>query len=143
LHFTVWIPEGDAPEVDFAALEAEVLALARTWEERLTAVLAERRDEALARRLAHTWATRLPTYYKASTEVAVAAGDIEHLEALESSDDASRVGVQNELEGTESLTRITLYERVDKRPLSELTPALENMGLTVVEEVPTRVDGDD
>src|SRR5690606_18938330 len=79
LHFTVWIPEGDAPEVDFAALEAEVLALARTWEERLTAVLAERRDEALARRLVDKWATRLPTYYKASTEVAVAAGDIEHL----------------------------------------------------------------
>jgi glutamate dehydrogenase len=73
----------------------------------------------------------------------VAAGDIENLEELTVGGKRSLVGLQNESEGPDILTRVALYDLGGKRALSELTPALEDMGLRVVEEVPTRVAGAD
>lgn len=142
LHFTVWVPEGHVPDVAFDELDAEVLALTRSWAEKVAEVLAERMPRQEARDLAERWESRLPDYYKTSTQIGVAAGDIENLERLSTSDVRAVVGLQNETEeGPDVLTRVALYERGGKRPLSELAPALEDMGLTVVEEVPTRVGG--
>ena len=140
LHFTVWVEGPAAPEVDFEALEAEVLELTRSWNERVADEILARGGE---RALVDKWARRLPDYYKASTAPVIAAGDISNLERLEASGRAALVALQNERSGPDVLTRITLYSRGGKRPLSELAPALENMGLTVVEEVPTRVAGED
>jgi glutamate dehydrogenase len=142
LHFIVWVPEGQTPEVAFEELEKEVMALTRSWSERVAAVVATSGDRSQAETLVEKWAPRLPTYYTTSTQLEVAAGDIGRLEELVSGDSSSLVGIQNET-GPDSLTRISLYDREGKRPLSELTPALEDFGLEVVEEVPTRVAGDE
>ena len=142
LHFTVWVPEGQIPDVAFEELDAEVMALTRSWAERVAEVLCGRMPPKQAREMAERWESRLPDYYKTSTQIAVAAGDIEKLEQLSVTDAESLVGLQNETaEGPDVLTRVTLYKRGGKRPLSELAPALEDMGLSVVEEVPTRVGG--
>ena len=142
LHFTVWVPEGQVPDVAFEELDAEVMALTRSWAERVADVLSERMPKKRARDMAERWESRLPDYYKTSTQVTVAAGDVENLERLATSDARCVVGLQNETEESpDVLTRVTLYEKGGKRPLSELAPALEDMGLTVVEEVPTRVGG--
>src|SRR2546421_12804979 len=50
-----------------------------------------------------------------------------------------RVAVQNEEGTAEPLTRLKLYKTGGKAPLSDLLPVLEALGLTVVEEVPTRL----
>ena len=42
----------------------------------------------------------------------------------------------------EPLTRLKLYKTGGKAPLTDLLPLLEQLGLTVVEEVPTRLQGD-
>src|SRR5690606_12060716 len=64
LHFTVWVEGPAAPEVDFEALEAEVLELTRSWNERVADEILARGGE---RALVDKWARRLPDYYKAST----------------------------------------------------------------------------
>src|SRR5690606_24413732 len=86
LHFTVWVPEGHVPDVAFDELDAEVLALTRSWAEKVAEVLAERMPRQEARDLAERWESRLPDYYKTSTQIGVAAGDIENLERLSTSD---------------------------------------------------------
>ena len=70
-------------------------------------------------------------------------GDIVQLARLEDRGRPFVVGVQNETQSShgEPLTRITLYRAGGKKPLTELMPALEDMGLQVVEEVPTRLKG--
>jgi len=142
LHFRIWVGEGSLPEVAFEELEAEVLALARSWEERLGQVLRRRHDQADAQEMIDSWAPRFPSYYTSSTEMGVAAGDIERLSELARGEHPFVVGLQNESEGLERLTRVTLYGE-GKRHLSNLTPALEELGLRVVEEVPTRLAGED
>ena len=61
---------------------------------------------------------------------------------------SSRSGLQNELPshtqaGARPLTRVTVATHGGKIPLGELLPVLEALGLTVMEEVPTRLDGGD
>ncbi|MDX6538186.1 MAG: glutamate dehydrogenase, partial [Gaiellales bacterium] len=58
------------------------------------------------------------------------------------------VGLQNEeightQVGARPLTRVTVATPGGKIPLGELLPVLEALGLTVMEEVPTRLDGGD
>ena len=143
LHFIVWVSEDRVPDVAYAELEADVMTLARSWAERVAEVLARSHGQRRAEELVARWAPRLPTYYTASTELNVAAGDIERLDELTRGGRPSLVGLQNVTEGEEVLTRIALYELGGKRALSELTPALEALGLTVIEEVPTRLAGDE
>ncbi len=140
IHFTVWI-EGTIPEIDRAALEAEVVDLARSWEERLVAELAATIGEREARTVAVAWGPKFPDYYRASSPIQVAAGDVLRLVALDSGESDFIVGIQNEPPSNEQLTRIALYRRGEKLPLSQLVKALEDLGLEVVEEVPTRLEG--
>src|SRR5690606_26122300 len=92
LHFTVWVPEGHVPDVAFEELDAEVMALTRSWAERVADVLSERMPKKRARDMAERWESRLPDYYKTSTQVTVAAGDVENLERLATSDARCVVG---------------------------------------------------
>jgi glutamate dehydrogenase len=139
LHYRVWVGEGPMPDVDFEDLDERVLSMTRSWAEQVADVLARRHGRDAASRMVATWASRFPDYYTSATELEIAAGDIEHLDSMSQDDRNCYVGLQNETEGQERLSRVALYE-YGKRALSDLTPALEDMGLHVVEEIPTRVD---
>jgi glutamate dehydrogenase len=145
IHFTVWIESGTVPEVDYHELESEVIALTRSWRDRVVDRLAAAVGEERAVELADRWADRFPEYYLASTQLGVAAGDIRRIDELVTGDRPFVVGIQNEDPSHSGdgmqLTRIALYRRGGKRPLTELVPALEDLGLDVIEEIPTRLEG--
>ncbi len=143
LHFTVWIEGHAVPDVPIEALEAEVLELARTWEDRVAEVLSLRVGEDEARRLAERWCRRFPAYYRSSIALPLVAGDILGLERLVSGKARVLVGLQNESGEGERLTRVAVYRLDGKLDLSAMLPVLEDLGLRVVEEVPTRLLGDD
>lgn len=136
IHFTVWV-EGPVPEVSFDELERTVVEMSRTWEDRVRDHLATEVDDPA--HLLRRWSPRLPDYYKASTSLPVAAGDIRQLEALAESKDLIAVGIQNDVKDGEGLTRIAVYSSDGKLELSRILPVLEAAGLRIVEEVPTRV----
>jgi glutamate dehydrogenase len=114
-----------------------------SWEERLLGSLPASLDRQEARELARKWAGRFPDYYSASTPIEIAATDMIRVDALAASGAPMSVGLQNEANGGkgEQLTRVALYRAGGKRPLSELLPALEDLGLTVIEEIPSRISG--
>ncbi|MDH4118313.1 MAG: NAD-glutamate dehydrogenase, partial [Acidimicrobiia bacterium] len=143
IHFTIWVEGHDLPEVPYDQLESDVIALTRSWADQIVDELSTRVGASESHRLAETWASRFPDYYTASTSTEIAAGDIQRLDELERSPEPSLVGIQNEREReqVDRLTRITLYRTEGKRPLNELLPALVDLGLEVVEEVPTRLSG--
>jgi len=138
IHFTVHV-DGEIPEVSLTELEQEVTSLARTWDdrlrERLVALHGEERGSALAER----YAKRLPDYYKSSTDVYLAVLDVEQFERLERDGEPFAVALQNERGKDQNLTRVGLYKTGGKVVLSDVVPILEDLGLTVVEEVPTRL----
>ena len=142
IHFTVHVAKGEIPDVAFDELERQVAEIARTWDDRLLARL-EQLHGPLGRGLFERWAPRFPEYYKSSTGVDLAAEDIVRFEELEEGDEAFVVGLANETEEGETLTRVRLYKLGGKIQLSDFVPILEALGLRVVEEWATHLVGVD
>ncbi len=140
VHFTVHRPQGHMPDVSFRELEAEILELARTWDDRAREELVARHGDERGRVLAKRWTARLPDSYKAAVPPSAAADDIANFERLFTGGASFHVGVRNEPEG---LTRIGMYRLGGKVELSQAMPILEHLGLRVVEERPTRLMGGD
>lgn len=142
IHFTVHVAHGGIPDVPFAELEAEVVEIARTWEDRLLARLEEVHGEDEGGELFDRWAPRFPDYYKSSTAIELAVLDIGRFEELERGDEAFVVGIDNQTEDGETLTRVRLYKVGGKIQLSDFVPLLEALGLRVIEEWPTHLVGE-
>ena len=118
-------------------MEAEVVALAKTWEEHLGEYLIDRYGPVLAAALREEWAGRFPEGYRTTVPLAIAAGDIGRLDELvQRADGRPVVGLQND-ERPGGLTRLAVYRAEGKLELSSIMPVLEALGLRVVEEVPT------
>jgi glutamate dehydrogenase len=136
-HFTIHV-KGGIPDVSFDELEREVLAAARTWDDALSDALVARYGDVAGHSLARRYAGLFPEYYKSAAPIFMAEFDVEQFEQL-GSDRPYTVALQNEAGTAEPLTRLKLYKTGGKAPLSDLLPILEDLGLTVVEEVPTRL----
>jgi glutamate dehydrogenase len=143
LHFTVHVAEGEIPDVSAAALEADVVEIARTWADRLREYLLSTLGQREGAARFDRWVERLPEYYSTSTPVELAAFDIDRFEQLEQSDEAFSVALVNARDAGETLTRVRLYKLGGKVELSDFVPTLEALGLRVVEEVPTHLARDD
>jgi glutamate dehydrogenase len=138
VHFIVHRREGGLPELSLHELQAELLELARTWDDRVREELIARHGDERGRVLAARWAARLPDSYKAAVSPVAGAEDIAAFERLFTSGENFQVRVRNEPEG---LTRIGLYRVGGKVELSRAMPLLEHLGLRVIEERPTRLQG--
>ncbi|MGZ6140582.1 MAG: NAD-glutamate dehydrogenase, partial [Myxococcaceae bacterium] len=136
-HFIIHVPEGEIPQVSVSALEHEVVEAARGWDDRLSDALVARMGER-GHELARRYAGLFPEYYKTAIPVQAAAFDVMKFEML-GPERPYAIGLQSERDVPEPLTRLKLYKTGGKAPLSDLLPILEALGLTVVEEVPTRL----
>src|SRR3954453_5175299 len=137
VHFLVHAP-GELPELALRALEREVVELSRTWDDELRDLLIERNGAVAGRRLAEAWLHRFPDHYKGYTSVESAAHDIACFGRL-----AAGGGHVVSLQPLGEQTRVCLYKLGDKVELSEAMPMLEHLGLRVLEELSTRLTGDE
>ena len=142
VHFRVHAA-GGLLDLDFRELEREVVAATRTWDDELRTALIMRHGDAQGRALATEWGARFPRYYKASTTAALAVHDIGCFARLETLGEPFVVGLQNESDERGERTRVGLYKTGGKVELSAAMPMLEDLGLRVLEEVPTRLTGGD
>ncbi len=136
---------GGLPELDLAELERGVAALSRTWDDRLRDVLVQAHGDERGRLVHARWAARLPSSYKARTDPEAAVADVDALEDLRrrSADLAVHLRTEAGVGNDPTLTRLTVVRRGDKAELSAVMPVLEDLGLRVVEERPTRLAHDD
>jgi glutamate dehydrogenase len=142
LHFTVHLGPGGVPDVPFDALERDVIEIARTWDDRLLDHLVARFGGARGRELFGRWADRFPDAYTSATGVERASEDIQRFEELEVGDQAFVIDVANETREGETLTRVRLFKVGGRIELSDFVPTLESLGLRVIEEVPTTLQGE-
>jgi glutamate dehydrogenase len=142
IFFTIHVAPGvPIPDVGYMELEQEVERLARTWEDDLHEALTRRVGAGRAAALMDEYSSRFPEYYKSNDEWELVVDDVLMLERLESSTEGFLVGLGNEAKG-ERLTRVKLYKTGGKVDLSDFMPILEALGLRVVEEVPTAIEGE-
>ena len=138
VHVTVHVPDG-VPDIAVRDLEQELVSLTRTWDDGLRERLLDRFGPTRGAELAARWGPRFPGYYRASVEPALAIADVECFERLEREREPFVVGLQNEA----GRTRVALYKTGGKVELGDAMPTLEDLGLRVIEEVPTRLKGGD
>ncbi len=138
VHFFVHA-KGGLPEVSSRELEQEVVALARTWDDELAAELLERHGRMRGRTLAETWIPTLPEHYKGYTTPELAAIDVASFARL-AEGETFVVGLHPVGDGR--TTRVALYKRGGKVALSQAMPMLEDLGLRVIEEIATRLLGE-
>jgi glutamate dehydrogenase len=139
-HFTIHVPSGEIPDPPLADLQREVAAAARSWDDSLSDALVAKLGAGRGHELSRRYAARFPDYYKSAAPIYQATFDVEQFERL-GPDRPYVVALQNEEGTAEPLTRLKLYKTGGKAPLTDLLPLLEQLGLTVVEEVPTRLVG--
>jgi len=137
VHFLVHAP-GELPELALRALEREVIELSRTWDDELREELVALAGAVAGRRMAEAWLHRFPAHYKGYTSVASAAHDISCFARLTAGE--RHVVSLQPLDGQ---TRVCLYKQGAKVELSQAMPMLEDLGLRVIEELSTRLLGDE
>ncbi|MUL39978.1 NAD-glutamate dehydrogenase [Streptomonospora sp. PA3] len=126
-------------DVDHAALEAEVVAATRSWDDDLDRELRARFGAERAEELMQAYGAALPEGYKVDTEAAVAVDDVHRLDRLD--DDELAVNLYRP-EGTEpGEWRLKVYRKGDPISLSRVLPLLEHMGVEVRDERPYGVAG--
>jgi glutamate dehydrogenase len=125
--------EDPAPAVHLAELRSQVTALSRTWLDEVV----DRLDESALIDLAR----RLPPGYRDAVTVDVAVRDVallrelvrEDLPLVVRLDDGSRTDTPH----------LKVARRGEPLELSGFLPILESLGMTVLQEVPHRLSGDD
>ena len=132
LHFCFAAPLPNPAAI--AAMESEVIRLARTWDDGLHDRLIVRHGQAIGHETAARWLAAFSPAYRSSTLVETAVHDIERVEALLAggafSVDIHQAGpgaARNECE-------LRMYELGDAPILSELVPVLQNFGIAVLSE---------
>ena len=125
---------------DAAALDRQLEAMLRGWAPAIEHVLGDAVPSARAARLVLDWADRFPAGYRLRSEPGEAAADVLRLAAL---DDKSARGVRLYRDPADGGARLHLksYRLGGLIPLSEAVPVFENFGFSVLEEMPTPLDG--
>ncbi len=118
-----------------AAMESEVVRLARTWDDFLRDHLVERHGQPRGHELAERWRDAFSAAYRSGTAVEIALHDIERLEALLTAGGAFSVDIHTPAPGTTgNESELRMYELREAPILSELVPTLQNFGISVVSE---------
>jgi glutamate dehydrogenase len=118
-----------------AAMESDVVRLARTWDDFLRDHLVEHHGQLRGPELAARWRDAFSLAYRSGTTVEIALHDIERLEALLAAGGAFSVDIRTPAPGaTGNESELRMYELREAPILSELVPTLQNFGILVVSE---------
>ncbi|WP_405694338.1 NAD-glutamate dehydrogenase [Streptomyces sp. NBC_01185] len=140
LHFVVRVPPGtELPhltDADADRIEARLVEAARSWadgfQEALNAECGEERAAELLRRYGQSF----PEGYKADHSPRAAVADLVHLEALKSERKDFALSLYEPVGAAPDERRFKIYRTGEQVSLSAVLPALQRLGVEVVDERP-------
>ncbi|HUO67860.1 MAG TPA: NAD-glutamate dehydrogenase domain-containing protein, partial [Gammaproteobacteria bacterium] len=143
LAVTVRTSAAEQQEPDIAALERELAATVRTWQDRVREALLATLPEERAIDLLHRYADGFSAAYQEECDGARVAQDVQQLARLEEAGSDLEITLARVDAAPERL-RLTTFKRGDAIPLYVALPILENMGLRVLGErvYPLRGEGE-
>ena len=132
-HYIIGRDGGETPKVDRETLEAGVVAIARTWGDRLSETLDTTIGGPKARDLVARYGGAFKADYRETFDADAAIQDIERLQHLS---EARPRGLDLYRRPDDSGARVSLklFSRGQSLELSERVPLLERMGFRVVNE---------
>jgi glutamate dehydrogenase len=140
LHFVVRVPTGHAlPDVDTDAIELELAAAARSWEDALAEAFESLIGEERGAELNARWADAYPEAYKEDFDARVGVIDADAVERLHDGEDFS-LNLYPPNPNDPNEFRLKVYRKGSPVNLSEILPVLERMGARVSDERPYGVE---
>jgi glutamate dehydrogenase len=137
LHFIVKTTPGELPPFDALEIERRLAEAGRSWADRLREALVRARGEERGLLATQRFASAFPASYRDSVDPVEAASDVADVERALERGLAVRLDRANG--GGPGEVRLKLVSFGPERPLSEVVPLLEKMGLTVLREQPFRI----
>jgi glutamate dehydrogenase len=136
LYYTVGFIDGAPASVDVAAIEHEMRAAIRTWEDGYIDVLKARYGEIEGTRLFRQQAPGIPARYRDAFTPTEGSEDLAAIDSLARSGKkpAIEARVMRRVSDRRSTLRIKLYGLGPALPLSVSLPIFENFGLKVIAE---------
>jgi len=136
LHVVVHVnPDRPLPHVDAAALQAQIAAAVRSWDEDLAAEAERRMGAERAARLLQVCAEAIPDTYKADTPPVTAIADLTEMLRLREAREPFALRLDA------SQWRLRVFRSAAPITLSQVLPQLQDMGLEVVDEHPYEFGG--
>lgn len=140
LHFVVRVQPGEAlPTGDTDAIEAELAAAARSWEDDLAVAFESLIGTERGAELNARWSDAFPEAYKEDFDARVGVVDADAIERLHEGEDFSLNLYQANGSAPDEF-RLKLYRTGSAINLSEILPVLERMGARVSDERPYGVE---
>ena len=138
LYFVIHIDAKRTPSYEIKELEQQLHVVSRTWGDDLRDALLEHFGEERGTRLFRRYGEAFRADYRETYSARVAVHDVEKMERIE--EDRIEMSLYRPLETGEEHLRFKLFQ-LGKRPvsLSVALPMLENMGLTVEDEHPSKI----
>ncbi len=135
IQITVETEPGHIPDVDPEEIERRLAEVARSWQDRLREALVAARGEADGLALTLRYRNAFPASYQDRFGGDTAVYDIELIERALATDGLTQNLYRPAGAPPEAL-RFKVYGTPPARPLSDILPMLENMGVKVVDENP-------
>ena len=137
VHFIIGRNPGQRPEADVKAIEAEIRATIRTWDDEFIAAVIAAHSDTEGTQLLHRYGEAFPVGYRDNFTPAQAVTDIAEIEAvLAGSAPGGTVAARIFAKpgDARSTVRLKLFVRGAFMPLSSCLPVFENLGLKVIAE---------
>ncbi len=138
VHFIIATTPGQMPDVDVDALEDRLANATRAWHDELAVALHDKLDDAQARELLDRYAYAFPASYRDQYSRDVAVFDVCKVEEVIAGD-AIAMHLHRQPDDDGDDLHFKVYAKGAPLPLSDVLPVIENMGFTVISEVPHQV----
>jgi glutamate dehydrogenase len=138
MHFIVPVDNADRISYNTKKIEKELHLATRSWEDNLGEGLLSEFGESEGKRLIQRYGNRFPAGYQDDSIIQTAVLDIKHMESL-TKENALSMLLYRSQEDSKNSIRFKLFFRDQPKPLSDVLPMLENMGLNIIGETPYRV----
>ncbi len=135
---TVRTTPGNIPAIDVGALEKQLAAAARRWDDELKDALVEALGEARGNTLFRAFGGAFPAGYREDFPARSAVPDVEMMDRLNEAEPLG-MSLYRPLEASPNALRFKLFRIGAPIALSESLPMLERMGMKVLDERPYRI----
>jgi glutamate dehydrogenase len=142
VHYIIRTPAAELPEFSTEALEADIARVVRGWGEEVHQLLLETYGEEQGNTLFNRYKNAFPVAYREEFAARNAVIDIQHLEAV-TAEHPLELKLYRSLHRAGSEVNLKLFHADEPLTLSASLPLLENLGVSVRDEHPFRIERSD
>lgn len=141
LNLIIQTTPGEVPDYDFDEIEADLVEVARSWDDHLLQKMSQVYGEEKGLRLYQRYRHAFKAAYQDRFNATQAASDIEHIEEVLDSGELG-MSLYRPVEAEDDQVWFKVYNPDAPIPLSDVLPMLEDMGIRVLDEHPYKVTAD-